>query len=247
MHGGGGTSSAADAATDATVSSTFESVEPNVYVAKVKNLLLSLPPNDDEIASITADPTQLKALITSWQQLPQYSQKMRRFFELAFQQTQVSVADFADQSYPQPLVFNTTTTPLLVQNAEQSFARTMLGLVAQGQPWTQSMTTPSLMLTTALKEFYAFLDVWEVDDNGKVTDGFKQANPSLTLYVGASSGPIALTDSLDPSSANYMRFYDADVTSAQSLRATRCSQQPGFRSFAITVIRLLVPKMTRNS
>ena len=203
---GGGGASAADAATDAAAASTFESVRSNIYVAKVKNLLLGLPPDDNEIAAVAADPTQFKALIASWQQLPQYSQKMARFFELAFQQTQISESDFADQSYPQRLAFNTTTTPLLVQNAEQSFARTMMELIVEGKPWTQSMTTPSLMLTTALKELYAFLDVWEVDDNGKVTDGFKKANPNLTLYVGVSSGPIALTDSLDSSNANYMHF-----------------------------------------
>ena len=60
--------------------------------------------------------------------LPQYDQKMLRFFELAFQQTQVSSTDFADQAYPQQIGINAHTIPLLTQNAQESFARTMLQL-----------------------------------------------------------------------------------------------------------------------
>ncbi len=69
------------------------------------------------------------------------SDKMKRFFELAFQQTQVTAVDFADQAYPKQIGINNTTTPLLVQNAQQSFARTMLQLIADGQPLTEGMTT----------------------------------------------------------------------------------------------------------
>jgi hypothetical protein len=58
------------------------------YVAKVKNLLLGLPPTDAEVSAITADPTQLQVLIDGWLQQPQYLQKMQRFFELAFQARQ---------------------------------------------------------------------------------------------------------------------------------------------------------------
>ena len=56
----------------------------------------------------------------------------------------------------------------------------MLQLIAEGRPLTDGMTTQQLMMTTALKELYAFLDVWEVDDDGKVTDRFKQANPQAS-------------------------------------------------------------------
>jgi len=78
----------------------FEPATPFAYVAKVKNVLVGLQATDDEVAQVASDPTQLKTLITAWMQLPQYKQKMKRFFELAFQQTQISTADFADQVYP---------------------------------------------------------------------------------------------------------------------------------------------------
>ncbi len=83
---------------DAGAAEPFQPDPPAVYVAKVKNLLVGLPPTDDEVAAVAADPAQLPALVQGWMALPQYAQKMTRFFELAFQQTQVSTADFADQA-----------------------------------------------------------------------------------------------------------------------------------------------------
>src|SRR4051812_39011796 len=74
----------------------FVADPPSVYVAKVKNLLVGLPPSDDEVAQVTADPGKLGGLIDGWMQLPQYQQKMMVFFELAFQQTQIDATDFVD-------------------------------------------------------------------------------------------------------------------------------------------------------
>src|ERR1700691_1074761 len=72
----------------------FVGETPAVYVAKVKNLLVGLPPSDAEIAAVVADPTALGGLVDGWMATPQYQQKMMVFFELAFQQTQISIADF---------------------------------------------------------------------------------------------------------------------------------------------------------
>ena len=109
-----------------------------VYVAKVKNVLVGLPPTDAEVKAVDADPSQLGALVDGWMKLPQYDLKMRRFFELAFQQTQVSITDFADQVFPRSADTNSTTTPLFVQNATESFARTAQELVAEGRPFTEN-------------------------------------------------------------------------------------------------------------
>jgi hypothetical protein len=192
----------------------FQADPPAVYTAKVKNLLVGLPPTEDEIAAVVTDPTQLQALIQGWMALPQYTQKMLRFFELAFQQTQISTADLADQVGGQQISINATTTPLLMQNLQESFPRTVLQLVEEGKPLSDAMSTRTFMMTTALKELYAFLDVWQVDDNGKVTDRFKAANPNLQITVGTASGPIPMADTLDPSSANYMHWYNPDVATA---------------------------------
>ena len=203
----------------------FQADPPTVYLAKVKNLLVGLPPTSDEVAAVTADPTQLKPLIQGWMQLPQYATKMQRFFELAFQQTQVTSADFADQVYPKQIDVNGTTTPLLLQNLQESFARTMLALIAAGQPLTAATTTNQLMMTTALKELYAFLDVWEVDDNGTVTDRFKKANPKLQITVETGAGPIPIAETLDPTSANYMHWYDPDAATEDASIAG-CAMDP---------------------
>jgi hypothetical protein len=190
---------------------TFQAVPPSVYVAKVKNILVGLPPTDAEVAAVVADPTQLKTLINGWMQLPEYTAKMQVFFELAFQQTQVTITDFSDQAYPRQAELNGTTSPLLVQNLIESFSRTVLQLIAQGSPLNDAMTTTSFMMTPAMMEFYAWLDSWQVDDLGAVTDRFKVANPKLTITVEASAGPIPITETLDPSSPNYMHWYDPDV------------------------------------
>lgn len=64
----------------------FEAVSARAAVAKVKNVLVGLPPSDDEVAAVRAHPEAMKELVAQWQQLPQYDEKMRVFFELAFQQ-----------------------------------------------------------------------------------------------------------------------------------------------------------------
>jgi hypothetical protein len=208
---------------DASASPVVES--PAVYVAKVKNILVGLPPTDAEVKAFEADSTQIQTLVDGWMQLPQYQAKMLRFFELAFQQTQISVTDYADQVYPRQLDSNSTTIPLIVQNASESFARTVQELIAEGRPFTQTMTTQTFMLTPALMELYAFLDAYQVDDAGDVTDAFKTAHPNLTLYAEAAEGPIAIADTLDPSSPNYMHWYDPDVAKLGTI-APGCVEDP---------------------
>jgi len=46
----------------------------------------------------------------------------------------------------------------------------MVRLTAEGRPLTEAMTTRTLMMTTALEEFYFFLDVVEIDDDGVIYD-----------------------------------------------------------------------------
>src|SRR5262245_31060351 len=81
----------------------FSADPPEVYVAKVKNILVGLPPTDDEVAQVKADPGALGALVDGWMAMPEYQQKMMVFFELAFQQTQITAADFTDMIPPNGL------------------------------------------------------------------------------------------------------------------------------------------------
>jgi hypothetical protein len=207
-----------------TEASAFVANSSYSYVGKVKNVLIGLPPTDGEVQSVVtaADPVaQLQTLIKGWMMLADpasttsppstyYEEKMRVFFELATQQTQISVGDFSDEAYPGELDVNATTAARLTQNAIESFARTMVAEVVDGaQPLTQVATTTSFMMTTALMETYAFLDAWQVDDSGSVVDHFAKANPGLKLAVGSAAVPLA--ESVDPTSTSFMQWSDPDI------------------------------------
>ncbi len=188
----------------------FEADSARVAVAKVKNVLVGLPPTDAEVKAVSDDPAALKGLISGWMALPQYDEKMKVFFELAFQQTQITQADFVD--LVPPLGIGTgASTPLLVQNLRESFARTVLALNAEGRPFTEAFTTHRLMLTPALMELYAFLDTRHLDDTGKITDDLVKQFPGVKVTVTGTGGPIPLEQSIDPTSPNFMHWYDPDV------------------------------------
>ena len=189
---------------------TFQPDPPTVYVAKVKNILVGLPPTDDEMAKVTADPSALGSLVDGWMAMPEYQAKMMIFFELAFQQTQITAADFTDMIPPTGLGVG-GQIPLLLQNLRESFARTTLALVAAGRPITDAFTTRQLMMTPALMELYAFLDTRHVADDASITDAFKDANPTLAITLEASAGPIPIADSLNPASPNYMHWYNPNI------------------------------------
>jgi hypothetical protein len=210
----------------------FQAYPPYVYVAKVKNILVGLPPLDAELEQVESNPSSLRSLITTWMTstqstaangapaggfAPLYQAKMMRFFELAFQQTQLAISDFADQTYPQQADINPGTTPYLVQNAQESFARTMVYYTAtQPQPLTDAMLTTTFMMTTGLMEFYAFLDAWQVDDTNKVTDFFAQEYPDQPLTVQYAAGAVPLSDSITPGNSNFMHWYYPALPQAEA-------------------------------
>ena len=191
----------------------FEAAPPRVYVAKVKNILVGLAATDAEVAAVEADPRALAPLVDGWMKLPEYGAKMLRFFQLAFQQTQIVPNDFLDQVYAQ-IGHNPTTTPLLVENLQESFARTMLALTAADHPLTEAMTTHQLMMTTATKELYAFLDTVEIDNDALILDHYRQYNRQTPTYIGTAQGPIPLARTLDPGGPDYMHWFNPDVATA---------------------------------
>ncbi|MCU1280248.1 MAG: hypothetical protein JWM53_3794 [bacterium] len=203
----------------------FQADGPTVYVAKVKNILVGLPPSDDEIAQVTADPSALGTLIDGWMATPEYQAKMMVFFELAFQQTQITAADFTDMIPPTGLGVG-GQIPLLLQNLRESFARTALSLVMAGRPISDAFTTKQLMMTPALMELYAFLDTRHVDDNAKITDAFTKGNPTLMITLEAAQGPIAITDTLNPASPNYMHWYNPSIGKLTNYPDQTCNVDP---------------------
>jgi len=207
-------------------SNTFEPDPPQVYVAKVKNILVGLPPTDDEVAQVVADPSALGKLVDGWMALPQYQQKMQVFFELAFQQTQITDIDFVPLIPPRG-IGNGLGIPTLVQNASESFARTVLELQAEGRPLTEAFTTKRIMMTPALMEFYAFFDTYRVnvDVNGNtiVTDSFAAANKTLNVQLQFMLGQPTLAQSTTVGDPNFMHFYVPDLTKINYANQPACN------------------------
>jgi hypothetical protein len=199
----------------------FSPDSPYAYVAKVKNVLIGLPPTDAEVKGVIAasDPeAQLQTLIKGWMALKDpnnaegatyYAEKMLVFFKLATQQTQINISDFMNQS-PHADTIVPGNSNLFLQNATESFARTMVDQLVNGTaPTTKAVTTTSFMMTTALMEVYAYLDAVQVNDSGSTVDNLAKANPTLSFTLTSESIPVS--ESVDPTSANFMHWTDPDV------------------------------------
>ncbi len=192
---------------------TGGSIEP-VSVAssltKVKGLLTGLPPTDAEIAAVQADPNALRGLVGQWIGSPQHTAKLLTFLSNAFQQSQAVSADFNDQLGEAQGILDTH----LLGNLRESFARTALELVDEGEPFSSTMTTRRFMLTTRLMLLYAYLDNIQVDDSGRTVDLFAQANPGFKFTLTAKAGVIPLSETFDRSSPHYMIFYAPQLAGA---------------------------------
>jgi hypothetical protein len=181
----------------------IEPVTVAASLAKVKGLLTGLPPTDAEVQAVQADPKALRGLVEQWIATPQHTAKMLGFFSNAFQQSQAVSADFSDQLDEAQGALDAR----LLANLRESFARTALQLVQEGQSFTSTMTTRRFMLTPRLMLLYAYLDAIQVDDSGGSVDLFAQANPGFKFTLTAKSGVIPLSETLDRQSPNYMIFY----------------------------------------
>jgi hypothetical protein len=202
------------AAADGGPSQPFQADPPSVYVAKVKNILVGLPPTDDEVKAVVADPRALGDLIDQWMALPAYSEKMQTFFALAFQQTQLTAVDFLNLGGG---LGNGSLVLQLVENVSESFARTAVAEAANGTPLNQLVGTKRIMMTPALMMYYAYLDTHRVDDAQRPgADDLALLTNNATVYLQATP-MIPVEQSVDPSSPNFMHWYDPAVAKIQWL------------------------------
>jgi hypothetical protein len=184
----------------------FESVPARVYVAKVKNLMLGLPATEEEIAAVTKNPAALRGMVEAWFVRPEAQAKLGNFFNKAFQQTQISQNDFFDQLSVDSL----TNLPVFAQ-AQESMSRTALKIIAEGKPFTDTVTTHTFMMTPTLMSMYLAIDQSQVDDAGKVSvsipmpDGTISTTQAFWLTYQADV-PIPLAETMDPASPNFMHF-----------------------------------------
>jgi hypothetical protein len=167
-------------------------------VRKIKNALTGLAPTDAEVAAATG-PEALKGLIDMWMATPSFQTKMILFFQNAFQQSSLAVLDYEFQLRKRPGAFDLsygvygdTAFPMLFQNLKESFARTCLQLIAEGRPFSDVLTTQRFMMTTALMSMYMQIEMpYDIH--------------TFDWQFNQGTRP-AITDTLDPSSPNYMVF-----------------------------------------
>ncbi len=233
---GGSSSDSSDAGSDGGFGDAavlpFQADPPSVYVAKVKNILTGLPPTDGEVqqvANASNPQAALQALIQTWQQQPgdpsntfgvtlnPYQLKLLRFFQLAFQQVQITNKDVETMLSQKSVTKNQEILPSIMSNIETSFAMTMLMQSVQGsQPFKIAPSTTTFAMTTAMMELYGFFDAMQVDDSGNAPgpeDGTLLMGLPSTLYLTSTAVPI--TDSANPSSGNFMHWTNPQV-------ATKC-------------------------
>ncbi len=210
----------------------FQADSPFVYVAKVKNILTGLAPTQAEVDSVVNAPDQpskqaaLVALIDQWMLLPQYTATMMSFFELAFQQTQISQADFIG------IVPNGNgsigTSPmvnLLIENVKESFARTVLAMITSNppQPLNAAFTTTQFMMTPALMELYAFMDWNQVSDTEGINDTFATMMKTTGITVEDTT-PITYAETINAANpnGNYMHWYFPGLNAIQPTQPVGC-------------------------
>ncbi|MGC4095210.1 MAG: hypothetical protein QM756_46275 [Polyangiaceae bacterium] len=234
--GGGATStagggSAVDPGTVTAPPAPFEAATAIAAVRKVKNLLTGLAPTDQDVSTVSSSGAAgLQTLISNWVTQPefqnQFRDKMLFLFRNLFQQTGfIATEDFK----PQLLTnggFDFGGTPgddafnLLVQNLGDSFARTAWGLVQEGKPFTEVLTTRRYMMTTGLKSLYLQIEMAREQRNS--------TTPVLAFKIDESGTEIPLEQTLDPASPNYLTFADvAPVNPGRTTSQTICRGTAG--------------------
>ena len=216
-------------------------------VRKIKSVLTGLAPTDAEVAAAT-DATALKGLIDTWTATPQFQDKMILFFQNAYQQSSLAVLDYEFQLRKRPgafdlpyAIFGDNAFPMLFKNLKESFARTALELIAEGRPFTDILTTQRFMMTTALKSMYMQIEMpYDIH--------------TFNFQFNHGTRP-ALTDTLDPTSANYLVFgYVAPTTTTGkgpsgttcAGDATKVSTYPGSTNLFHVLLGVIDRDSTNN-
>lgn len=188
----------------------FAPVDSSSYLRKVKALMTGAAASPQELAQLQADPGAMRQLVNQWFDTPVFEQKMRNFFELAFQQRNFGANDFADQFALANIRNREGALERVMQNARESFARTAWTLVKEGKPFTETMTTRRFQMTTALMYTMAYHDERHVDNKRSYFHRRIETNaPGFnfdTLTVHRTGPEIPLAESTDPSSPNFMHF-----------------------------------------
>jgi hypothetical protein len=214
--GAGGTAGAGGAGGMFAPPGPFEPLSVPAALGKVKGLLTGVPVTAQELQAMQADRRALPGLIDGWMTTPEFRARMLTFFQQAFQQTQTDVGDYVDMLGKAPGA--SAHGRLLVRSIEESFARTVLALLAEGRPFTDALTTDRFLLNPPLMSLLAALDAVPRDDDLKIVrkevwplvrfPGFKLVRTNNPDPVTGIARPIPFTETIDPTSPNFGVFFD---------------------------------------
>ena len=194
-----------------------------IAVRKVKNLLTGMAPTDEDIALVTSTgPAGLQQLVSTWQTNDPYkslfADKMVGFFRNAFQQTGFTpTEDFKIQLLQNggfdfgpggARLAGDDAFPRLVQNLQDSFAKTAWQLVQEGHPFTETLTTNKFVMTTALKSLYVQVEM-PADapfNNGSATPAWKLDYSGNPIPIEQAISTLTFSDEA-PVSGNGTGFF----------------------------------------
>ena len=187
---------------------SFEPAAPFVYAAKIKTLLTGLGLTAEELDALTANADVLRSQIDGWVGMPQADDKLRRFFETAFQQDgyeEQALVDLWGYSNFQMgrLSDGTQVDDTYIRTFQESFARTALDIVRTDRPFTDVLTTRTVYLTTAQMVGLALSDDREINDDEDRSYNRSRDMIDQLVYTTAD---VPLSETLNPSSPNWMRF-----------------------------------------
>ncbi len=184
----------------------------HVYGSKVKTLLTGLPLTAAELTALEEDPEAIGDLVDAWFGTPEAEQVLRRFFMMAFQQDQVTGEGLMPMLKSRNIAWGRFDDNrelgenLMIQNIEESFARTAIAIARSGRPFNEVVTTDTFEMTTALMFFYAYLDARHVrDDDTVFTRNMNEVTTFTALRNRADEAPA--NQVLNPNNANFLRIW----------------------------------------
>ncbi len=188
----------------------FDPLPAASQIAKVKDFLTGLPPTPEEQAMYLEDPSTLRGMVDGWMQTPEFQARTLEIFDQMFQQ-QVSVDNLAEHLGDNPnrvKGMNDRSGGRLLKSIEESFSQTAWGIVQDGRPFHEILTTRTFMLNVPQMVMLAWLDSAPRDDLGEnLPSWLLQKYDGFSVRAVWTGTPIPIGQTLNPESNNFMRFW----------------------------------------
>lgn len=188
----------------------FDALPRASALAKVKDFLTGLPPTDEEHDAYVADTSTLRAMIDGWMTTPEFQARQLELFGQLFQQ-QIStdnLSEYLDTTPNRAKAMNDRSTGRLVQSIADGFSQTAWGIVAEGRPFHEIMTTRTFMLNVPQMSMLSWLDAAPRDDLAEdLPSWILNTHDGFSVGVRWTGDAIPIGQTLNPDSPNFMTFW----------------------------------------